>query len=230
MMRKSLKALQRASWGLHNRCPKNIATNISILKEHGVPQSSIAALIRHHLNVASSNTEKFAGYVDKVVKMGFNPRQFTFINARMVFNQLNFKTLEQKVEVYKKWGLSEDEIWSGFRKHPLFLQLSEKKIMSAMDFLVNKMCWQPGDVAQVPSAILYSLEKRIFPRCSVIRVLQLKGLIKQVPLSCVVVTTEKLFLDRFVIKFQDQVPQLLNIYHGKTDLLELGFGFEETNG
>ncbi|KAK1559730.1 hypothetical protein Q3G72_017787 [Acer saccharum] len=33
-----------------------------------------------------------------------------------------------------------------------------------MDFLMNKIGWQPRDVVQAPNAIFFNLEKRIFPR------------------------------------------------------------------
>ena len=34
--------------------------------------------------------------------------------------------------------------------------------------------------------------------------------------------SEKCFLEKYVIKFQDDIPQLLNIYQGKKNLLKVG--------
>ncbi|CBI37153.3 unnamed protein product, partial [Vitis vinifera] len=39
--------------------------------------------------------------------------------------------------------------------------------------------------------------------------------------------TEKKFLDRFVIKYQNHIPQLLNLFKGEVGILELGFASEE---
>ncbi|KAF2300285.1 hypothetical protein GH714_011414 [Hevea brasiliensis] len=148
--------------------------------------------------------------------------------ALQVLLGIKQKTWEDKIEAFRRWGLSEEEILLIFRKNPLCMGLSEKNIMCSMNFLVCKMGWQPAAVARVPVVLCYGLETRIMPRCLVIRVLLLKGLIKaDVPLSTMLIPSEKNFLERFVIKYQDQVPQLLDILHGKMRLTELGFGFDD---
>ncbi|KAF2322029.1 hypothetical protein GH714_005812 [Hevea brasiliensis] len=174
---------------------------------------------------------KFAEGVKKVMKLGFDPSKVTFVEAVRVFYTMTHKTWEHKMEVYRRWGLSEDEIWLIFRKHPTCLARSEKKIMGTMDFLVCKMGWQPSAVARVPIVLCCSLERRILPRCSVVRVLLLKGLIKgDIHFSSVLMPSEKRFLELYVIKYQEQVPQLLDLFQGKTSLTELGFGFDDKSG
>ncbi|KAF3963497.1 hypothetical protein CMV_012124 [Castanea mollissima] len=37
---------------------------------------------------------------------------------------------------------------------------------------------------------------------------------------------EKDFLENYVTKFQQNIPQLLEVYEGKSDLLDLGIGLE----
>ena len=95
----------------------------------------------------------------------------------------------------------------------------EEKITKAMDFLVNKMGWPSAHIAKNPTILFLSLEKRIIPRCSVIQILQAKGLVKKdLGPARFIIPSERSFLERFVIKFQDDVPQLLNVYQGKKDL------------
>ncbi|KAL6198965.1 hypothetical protein ACLB2K_028753 [Fragaria x ananassa] len=95
--------------------------------------------------------------------------------------------------------------------------LSEKKIMATMDFFVNKMGWESHTVAKYPHVLSYSLEKKIIPRFSVVRVLVLKGLIEEHKLNMdsVISVSEEYFLNRFVNKYLNQVPQLLDVYQGK---------------
>jgi mTERF domain-containing protein len=64
-----------------------------------------------------------------------------------------------------RWGWSEDDVLSAFRKFPQCMIMSEKKIMQVMDCLVNKMGWPSGMVAKNPVVMGFSLEKRIIPRC-----------------------------------------------------------------
>lgn len=35
---------------------------------------------------------------------------------------------------------------------------------------------------------------------------------------------QRVFLDKFVVKYQEDIPQLFNVYKGKMDFLELDFG------
>lgn len=113
---------------------------------------------------------------------------------------------------------NEDDILAAFRKHPHCMMLSEKKIMKGMDFFVNNMGWPSKVIAQLPVVLFFSLEKRIIPRCRVIRVLMSKRLIKDdLSLASVLLPVEKCFLERFVTKFEEEVPELLSIYEGKVN-------------
>lgn len=94
-----------------------------------------------------------------------------------------------------------------------------------MDFLVNRIGFLPATIFESPSLFHYNLEKRIIPRCLVVRSLQLKGLIKKDSrLLGFLSKTEKLFLERYVTKYKEEVPELLRVYQGKVVLLESGFG------
>ncbi|XP_050388291.1 uncharacterized protein LOC126805541 [Argentina anserina] len=126
-------------------------------------------------------------------------------------------------EAYKRWGWSDNHIVSAFRRDPRCMILSEKKLMATMDFLVNKMGLESQAVAELPDILSYSLEKRIIPRFSVVRVLLSKGLIEEENLSFsyVAKTAEKYFLSAYLTKYLDEVPQLSNVYQGKVDLCTL---------
>lgn len=133
------------------------------------------------------------------------------------------------MEVLRKCGWSEDDLKLALEKFPLCMKLSEKKIMSAMDLLVNKMGWKPAAIAKVPGVLKYSVERRTIPRCLVLKVLILKGLIsKDLSISYVLNMSEKLFLDRFITKYAEAIPQLLDVFNGKVSLAELGIKSEET--
>ncbi|KAL7172199.1 hypothetical protein ACSBR2_031820 [Camellia fascicularis] len=209
---------------------KNAIPNVALLRELGVPQSCISLLVSGNPSVVAGNKDKFNLCARKAIEMGFDSSKVTFVDAICVFFGMSTAAWERKVEVYKRWGLSDDDIHWAFKKFPRCMILSEKKITSGMDFLVNEIGFEPITVARTPKTLGYSLEKRIIPRCSIIRVLSLNGLIKKEKgLSAILSTSEERFLDAFVTKYQDQVPQLLNVYQKKTDVLELGIGNEGTS-
>ncbi|KAM1556264.1 hypothetical protein EV1_039529 [Malus domestica] len=162
---------------------------------------------------------------DEVMKMGFNLEKTSSVKAiRALCGRSKLKCNRNR-EVYRRWGWSEDVALSAFRKNPLCMIHSEKKIMKAMDFFVNKMGWSSITIAKYPGVISFSLEKRIVPRCSVVKVLLLKGLIKEVEktmsLYSLLFPAEKIFLESFVTKYLKEVPQLLNVYQGKVDVWDV---------
>ncbi|GLT28533.1 hypothetical protein SLA2020_034570 [Shorea laevis] len=220
-----VKSLMKTSRILQEDVQRNVCPNISYLKEVGVPDSNIQLLLKKASESLCLDTNKFNEKVKQILSMGFNPSSYAFFEVTRAWPTK--ETWELKAEVYRSWGWSEDEIMSAFKKFPSLMSISTKKFASVMDFLVNKMGWHPAAVASFPFVHASSLEKRIIPRCSVIRVLLLKGLIREeIFLSTVVISPEKYFLDRFVFRYEKQVPELLNIFQGKLDLLELGLSFE----
>ncbi|CAL5337840.1 unnamed protein product [Camellia sinensis] len=104
-----------------------------------------------------------------------------------------------EVEVYGKWGWSEEQTIQAFGKNPWCMMASEEKIMAVMDFYVNTMGWESSRIARRPKFVSLSLEKRIVPRCSVVQVLLSKGLIdkKRLRLATLLESTESSFLEKF---------------------------------
>ena len=124
---------------------------------------------------------------------------------------------ERKVEVYKKWGWSEEELLTAFKLDPRCMFLSLDKIAASMEFFVGDMGLEPGELAKSPTVLLYSL-KRVRLRCSVLRALSSRGLIKSpVRVWALGCCTEKMFLKRFVAPYVKEVPELLDLYKGKRE-------------
>ncbi|KAM1124555.1 hypothetical protein ACFX2B_039468 [Malus domestica] len=197
---------------------KTVVPNIEILKESGMPQSCISLLLVHHPSTLMVKPEEIGKVVDEVKQMGFNLQISTSVMAIKALCGKNRLVWNRSLQVYKRWGWSEDVVLSAFRRHPCCMTLSEKKIMLALEFLVIKMEWPSVMIAKAPAVMCYSLEKRFIPRCLVVKVLLLKGLIKgieNVSLGSVLVPVEKLFLERYVARYINRVPQLLSVYRGK---------------
>ncbi|EXC34719.1 hypothetical protein L484_020492 [Morus notabilis] len=123
-------------------------------------------------------------------------------------------------EVYKWYGWSEDDVLHAFKVSPHCVLLPEEKIVKTMEFLVNEMVWPAEKIAKCPSILLYSFEKRILPRCLVVKVLLLKGLVKKEDVTFVKMLqcVEKRFLELYVTKYLEEVPLLLSVYQRKVGL------------
>ena len=205
--------------GRFNTC---VLPNVNLLREIGVAESNISSLLKQKHSVAVTNPVRFKEIVEKVKEMGFNPLKFSFIQAVFAMVGMNKSTWERKVNVYKRWDLSQEEILAAFRKCPCCIIASEDKIMQVMDFYVNKMGFEASFIVNRPILIIYSLEKRLIPRASVIEVLQSKGLIKKnIHLARVFSSSENSFLQKFVTPYMDKVSDLLKLYKGKLDFSKM---------
>ncbi|KAL6500370.1 hypothetical protein OROHE_025736 [Orobanche hederae] len=207
---------QRAPRVFGGCLPRDISSTISFLKKRGVPDSSIVKLFMYHPSLLLMSNAKLAVYVDRAVAMGFDVSKSAFVSAIRVFGGMTESTLKHKMGVYRKCGWSESDIIAAFLRHPLCMSISEKKIVATMDFLVNELGFRPAYVARYPMFLNYNLEKRIKPRCLIVRILNEKGLknMNSSVTSLFVMSDEK-FLKRFIVRYQKEVPGLLGIYQGK---------------
>ncbi|KAL7210403.1 hypothetical protein ACSBR1_031875 [Camellia fascicularis] len=180
-----------------------------------------------------TTSDRFRKIVNEVKKMGFNPVSLKFVIAFQAVSSMSKLTWEKKVEVYKKWGWSEDEILVAFEKYPWCMMASKHKIMRVMEFFVNKMGWDSSFLARSPILIGFSLEKRIVPRCAVYQVLLSKGLIKNnnFNLANMLKKPEKWFLKKVVNCHEEEVPGLLKLYKEKLALAKLiAYGHVDESG
>ncbi|KAL5785266.1 hypothetical protein ACOSQ2_007658 [Xanthoceras sorbifolium] len=126
---------------------------------------------------------------------------------------LNYMTTywESKVNIYKRWGWSEEEVLAAFCRNPMCMLTSKDKIMTVMDFLVSKMDLEASAIAKRPGVMVLSMEKRFIPRAAVFQFLLSKGLINRKDTNLITLFTlpEKAFLRRFVNSF-DEAPQALH--------------------
>ena len=198
-----------------------VASNMNALQEFGVPKSNIAGLLMNQPMAFMVRPNLFRENLEEVKKMGFNPSQMKFVIAIQAIRAGGKSSWERKIDIYKSWGWSEEEIRLAFTKSPWCMIYSEDKIMTTMDFFVNKMGRESSLIARRPVLISHSLEKRIIPRYSVVQVLLSKGLIvKDFSLPTVFQSTEKMFLHKFVNVYKEEAPELMKLYQEKINLSE----------
>ncbi|XP_057433953.1 uncharacterized protein LOC130726669 [Lotus japonicus] len=207
--------------------------NVQLLLQNGVPESRIAFLLRSYFYSACKQPDVFKKVVEEVKGLGFNPKSTHFIVA--VTTKLMGSSLwERKVDLYKKWGWSEEVIGSAFLRNPCCMWTSMDKIEAVMEFWVNGIGWDSLMLAKYPVLFTSSLEKKIIPRAFVLQFLQSRGLIKDVK-SAPFKLTDDMFLQKFVNCFEEEASHLLKLYEEKMyqprhENASLSyFGFEDLN-
>ncbi|XP_030973529.1 uncharacterized protein LOC115993714 [Quercus lobata] len=199
----------------------HVVPNVNLLRENGVHESGICTLIKNWPRVITTDQVRFKEIVEEVKEMGINPLRVIFVQAVLAIRGMNKSTWERKVNAYKRWGLSEDEILVAFAKNPCCFRASEDKIMMVMDFLINKMGLEASLIVKRPTLISLSLEKRLIPRALAIQFLRSKGLVKKnFYLPTAFEYVEELFLQRFVLPNKEEASELLQLYKEKMDFPE----------
>ncbi|XVF62616.1 hypothetical protein PTKIN_Ptkin09bG0022500 [Pterospermum kingtungense] len=196
-----------------------VLPNIKILRNCGVSEDNIVKALQWLPKTFFRSPVQLKEIVEKLKEMGFNPEKFSYLIAVHALGSMNDSTLGKKISAYKMYGLSEKEVLEGFRRYPQMMTISEGKIIGVMDFLVSEMGLQPSLIAKRPRVITQSLEKRIVPRGLFTQDLLSKGLVKKkLNLGAVFEASEKLFIEKFVNRYEADAPELLKLYQQKFDL------------
>ncbi|XP_068344688.1 transcription termination factor MTERF15, mitochondrial-like [Pyrus communis] len=198
---------------------KNVMPNIELLRESGMRPRGISLVLTYCTPVLMVRPEQLGQLVAEIKEMGFNLEKTTSVNALCALCGKNKLVWNRCRESFKRWGWSDDDVLSAFKKNPQCMMMSEQKLMQAMDLLVNKMGWSSEMITKYPVVLGLSLERRLIPRCSVVKVLLLKGLMNDnLNLGSVLKPTDKQFLEMFVKRYLGEVPRLLSVYQGKVDI------------
>ncbi|GMI64102.1 hypothetical protein like AT5G07900 [Hibiscus trionum] len=211
---KATVAIRRNPYLMVCKLDAYMLPNIKTLIDNGVPESNIASMFNYHPASFIMLPDRFKDVVKQVKELGFDPSMFKFIHAVIMFRKVSKPAMESKFDAFKKWGLSEEEIWEAFRKYPGVLEASKEKITAIMDFLVNEMGLQTSTIAFHPTIFARSLEKRIVPRGLFALDLLSKGLIRDLSFSTFFPTSEKAFI-QFINQYKDNAPELLKLYEEK---------------
>ncbi|CAH8341036.1 unnamed protein product [Eruca vesicaria subsp. sativa] len=130
------------------------------------------------------------------------------------------KNILNSVETFIGLGFSRDDVAMMVKRLPPCIGYSVETVKKKTEFVVKKMNWPLKAVASYPQVLGYSMEKRMVPRCNVIKALMSKGLIRSElpPVSTVLVCTDEDFLKRYVRKHEDDeklVSELMGIFTGE---------------
>ncbi|KAJ4978243.1 hypothetical protein NE237_009023 [Protea cynaroides] len=186
--------------------------NIEILRYQGVPESGISKLITYRPQLLTWKQPQFNEVVLQTKAIGFNPSSMLFIYGVCTLSQMKKTTLETKVEVFRSFGWSEYEILCLFKKQPHCFALSEKSLRTRLDFFSSKLIWTAADIVKNPIVLRLSMEKRTVPRFSVIQILLSQGLMKKRSINTALNLSEDKFLEKFVRKYHQELPQLMEEY------------------
>ncbi|KAG7587959.1 Transcription termination factor mitochondrial/chloroplastic [Arabidopsis suecica] len=181
-------------------------TTTKFVKALNVVQGLSHKTIEEKVNIC-----KRLGFFDVCAMFKKHP-SFLYFSEKKIFNS---------VETFLGLGFSRDEFTKIVKKQPICLSYSAESVKKKTEFLVKKMNWPLKAVVLNPSILGYSLEKRIVPRCNIIKTLISKGLLEDrggqlPPMRPVLMSTDQDFLNLYVRKHVDKelVAELMSIFTG----------------
>ncbi|KAK9691609.1 hypothetical protein RND81_09G207600 [Saponaria officinalis] len=210
---KFLVAVVRGSWIFNCDVNNTLRPNVEFLIQQGLPKNRVGDLfVTQPRCLYWMDVERMVSAVNMVKSIGIMPSDPVFIYALRVVLTLSVSSWKRKVGVFESMGWSYDEVISTFVRNPLVLSLSEKKLRSVMDFLVNTVKIDRKIVIGYPKLLAYSLEKRIVPRYTVWKILKERDLIPHAKFVWLLNRSEQVFTDSFITRFSAEVPHLRSIY------------------
>ncbi|XP_010251898.1 PREDICTED: transcription termination factor MTERF15, mitochondrial-like [Nelumbo nucifera] len=211
-----LKAIKRSSWLITFNLSQTLQPNVELLIKEGVPISGISKLIVHQPRVLLQKTDRLVSTIETVKKLDIRPTITTFVYAIHVLSSMSELTWNRKIELFKGFGWSEEEVMLVFRRDPYCLACSEGKVKKVMEFLMGTMKLHPSVMISNPKVLKHGLETRIRPRYMVLKVLELEKLIEGIDgnkkFSRVFGLAEETFLVDYVLKYLGKVPNLMDLY------------------
>ncbi|CAE6260193.1 unnamed protein product [Arabidopsis arenosa] len=165
--------------------------------------------------------EKLRGYVSRALELGFNLNSRMLVHAVLSLSSLSEKTFDRKLKLFVANGFSEDEITDIIRRSPGLIRCAEDKLTLGFEFYMKRMGIEREALVKRPCVLMYNLEKRVIPRLKVLQILREKRLLKEEKkkkkknIFDIVEMTEKAFLEKYVVRFGDEIAEeLLVAYKG----------------
>uniref|UniRef100_A0A0E0MDT7 Uncharacterized protein n=1 Tax=Oryza punctata TaxID=4537 RepID=A0A0E0MDT7_ORYPU len=191
-----------------------VKPNIALLQECGLSVCEIAKLTRLKWSVLSLSPERVKASVLCIEKLVV-PRssdRFKHVLKSACWNSEDM--LAMKMEFLRTTlGCSEDKLRAAVCMSPQILCLSNKILCQKIDFLISEVSLEREFIVERPWVLGYSLEKRMVPRHSVMKILRAMGLMKDaVDFSSSLPYSEKNFVARYIDPYKQAAPTLADSY------------------
>lgn len=207
--------LRRCKWIVSKDPESVLIRNIAYLESCGVTGYQQRMLLKRQPSLFVAKESRLNDLVSRVLKMGFSLNSGMLVYALYSVSCISVKTLGKKVKLFGDFGFSEEDVVVMLRRAPALLRVSEEKLKFGIDFLLNVMKCKRTLIVGRPSCLMHSMEDRVVPRCRVLQVVKLRGLMKKDPsFTTMLELNEEAFVERFISRFKDDTDQLLIAYKG----------------
>ncbi|OEL37631.1 hypothetical protein BAE44_0001350 [Dichanthelium oligosanthes] len=189
---------------------------LQALRDHGVTEKVLVKLVTTHPKAVVHRSTRFDEGLAAMKDFGVAPDSGIFPYAFGVFAKIYQSKWDRRIENYLSLGWTEEQVRRAFIRHPYCMSVSDDKVRQLMCFFSEKLGWNPEYVSSSPIVLSFSYEKRVLPRYKVLNILVSRGVIKKGIKMSKLVISEKQFMERYVSRYQEAIPQVLKVYKART--------------
>ncbi|XP_039145851.1 transcription termination factor MTEF1, chloroplastic-like [Dioscorea cayenensis subsp. rotundata] len=168
----AMKLFKAKPWLLSYSLERRVLPNFWLLREFGIPDNRITLIVQRQPRLILLKPDDLKALARKVEEMGVPHESNMFVWALSILQKINKTRFHAKLEFMKSLGWSEVDFLSAFQKNPIFLTVSEMMMKRKIDFLVNEAGCKLSELVRDPRLLVFSLDKRLFPRHHVMQVLK----------------------------------------------------------
>ncbi|XP_057794577.1 uncharacterized protein LOC131010893 [Salvia miltiorrhiza] len=202
------RLLKKCAWFLVSDLEKTLMPNVEILKSCSIPMERILHFLYANPRCFLVKPDIMRKSVDRAIKFGIPQTSIVFIQSLAVFSCTSEGMWEVKLETLRDSGFSDDDIFTMFRKQPSVFSASAKTMKNKIELVLDTGKYNKSNIVTCPSAIGYSIEKRLEPRMQILRLLESRNLIEKWPsLSAFARFTDDRFFNMFIRPYYDEIGQ-----------------------
>ncbi|KAJ9545093.1 hypothetical protein OSB04_024800 [Centaurea solstitialis] len=198
-----------------NSFMERLSTNVSLLKNFGLSNERIVRFLLTNppskINVDPNQLESRLSYVQE--KLGISRESPIFVHALSAVLWYTDSEIERKMQNFRSFGWSDSDIALLFMNQPYCLTMSEANMLNKLNFYMKDLGYTPSYLMARHSFFTLSLDKRVIPRNTMLKILREKKLVSsdKPSLNSIATYSESKFLE-FLRRFEEDVPCLRKIY------------------
>ncbi|CAD6265583.1 unnamed protein product [Miscanthus lutarioriparius] len=189
---------------------------LQVLRDHGVTEEVLVKLVTTHPKALVHRSTRFDEGLAAMKDLGVSPDSGIFPYAFGVFAKMYQSKWDRRVQNYVSLGWTEEQVRRAFVRHPYCMSVSEDKVKKCMQFIAEKLGWNPDYVSSCPTVLSFSHEKRVLPRYRVLDILVSRGVIKNGIRMSHLTMSEKKFKEKYVDRYHEDITQVLEAYGART--------------
>uniref|UniRef100_A0A0E0HMX1 Uncharacterized protein n=1 Tax=Oryza nivara TaxID=4536 RepID=A0A0E0HMX1_ORYNI len=192
-----LKALKMNAALLGSDLDKVAKPNLAFLAQCGINASDVTrtTLSLYSCRLFTVNPRFLQDAVARVEELGVARGWRTFHRVLSTVAFLSRETIASKMQLLDDLGFSQDDFLVIVRRAPQVLRLSDGRIRRSVEFLIRDVSLEQSYIAQRPTLLAYSLERRLLPRHCLLKVLKAKGLLNcDLSYYCIAAMSEEKFV------------------------------------